>query len=111
MALHHKLCHTLGDSFNTPHSETHTIILSHALTYNAPNIPEVLKKLAEALSESQGPNVLLGKLKASRALRDYGLEEEHLDNATEIVVSNPYWNPPDFEKYPIREPLRMAWAG
>ena len=24
MALHHKLCHTLGGSFNLPHAETHT---------------------------------------------------------------------------------------
>ena len=27
MALHHKLCHTLGGTFNLPHAETHTIIL------------------------------------------------------------------------------------
>ena len=25
MALHHKLCHTLGGSFNLPHAETHTV--------------------------------------------------------------------------------------
>src|SRR5262245_63805790 len=27
MALHHKLCHTLGGSFNLPHAETHTVVL------------------------------------------------------------------------------------
>lgn len=31
MALHHKLCHTLGGSCNLPHSDTHTIVLAHAL--------------------------------------------------------------------------------
>jgi len=31
MGLHHKLCHTLGGSFNLPHAEVHTIILPHAL--------------------------------------------------------------------------------
>ena len=30
MALHHKLCHTLGGSFNLPHAETHTVVLPHA---------------------------------------------------------------------------------
>ena len=35
MGLHHKLCHTLGGSFNLPHAETHTIVLPHALAYNA----------------------------------------------------------------------------
>ena len=27
MALHHKLCHTLGGAFNLPHAETHTCLL------------------------------------------------------------------------------------
>ena len=31
MALHHKLCHVLGGSFNLPHAETHSIVLPHAL--------------------------------------------------------------------------------
>ena len=35
MGLHHKLCHTLGGSFNLPHAETHTVVLPHALAYNA----------------------------------------------------------------------------
>ena len=30
MALHHKLCHTLGGSFNLPHAQTHAIVLPHA---------------------------------------------------------------------------------
>jgi alcohol dehydrogenase class IV len=76
MALHHKLCHTLGGSTNMPHAETHTIILPHALAYNAPRIPEVVKKLADILPESggdaiKGLDVLLGKVKVSRALKDY----------------------------------------
>jgi maleylacetate reductase len=31
MALHHKLCHVLGGSFDLPHAPTHTVILPHAL--------------------------------------------------------------------------------
>ena len=49
MALHHKLCHTLGGSFDLPHAETHTIVLPHALAYNAPSIPEVMRQLADVL--------------------------------------------------------------
>ena len=40
MSLHHKLCHTLGGSFNLPHAETHTIVLPHALAYNAAAAPQ-----------------------------------------------------------------------
>src|SRR5262249_24433048 len=34
MALHHKLCHTLGGTSNLPHAETHTAVLPHAVAYN-----------------------------------------------------------------------------
>ena len=34
MALHHKLCHTLGGSFDMPHAETHAVLLPHTATYN-----------------------------------------------------------------------------
>ncbi|KAK4900384.1 hypothetical protein LTR27_002609 [Elasticomyces elasticus] len=116
MALHHKLCHTLGGSFNLPHAETHTIVLPHAIAYNAPKIPEVMKQLADVLPESDGDaikglNVLLTKLKVKRGLKDFGMKEEDVDKAAEIAVSNPYWNPRDIEKEPLRETIRRCWAG
>jgi alcohol dehydrogenase class IV len=116
MSLHHKLCHTLGGSFNMPHAETHTIILPHALAYNAPNIPDVMKKIAEALPGSDGDaikglNLLLEKLQVKRGLKDFGFKEEDVDKAAQIAVANPYWNPRPVEVGPIRELLRRAWAG
>jgi alcohol dehydrogenase class IV len=93
MALHHKLCHTLGGSFNMPHAETHTIVLPHALAYNAPRIPEVMAQLAAVLPESNGDainglNVLLTKLKVKRGLKDFGFKEEDVDKAADIAVAN-----------------------
>ena len=116
MALHHKLCHTLGGSFNLPHAETHTIVLPHALSYNAPAIPDAMEKLASVLPGSDGDatkglNVLLEKLQVKRALKDYGMKEEDIDKAAEIAVSNQYPNPRKVEKEPIRELIRRAWAG
>jgi len=48
MALHHKLCHTLGGTFNLPHAETHTIVLPHALAYNDQAAPEAMQRIARA---------------------------------------------------------------
>jgi alcohol dehydrogenase class IV len=98
MSLHHNLCHTLGGSFSMPHAETHTIILPHALAYNAPAVPDVMKKLAEALPDSDGDaikglNILLQTLNVKRGLKDFGFKEEDIDRATDMVVGNPYWNP------------------
>lgn len=116
MSLHHKLCHTLGGSFNLPHAETHTAVLPHAIAYNAPRIPDAMAKLAEALPESngdaiQGLNVLLEKLKVKRGLKEFGMKEGDVDKAADIAVSNPYWNPREIEREPIRELIRRVWAG
>lgn len=34
-----------------------------------------------------------------------------VDKAAEIAVSNPYWNPREIEKEPLRETIRRCWAG
>ncbi|GAB7358284.1 hypothetical protein MBLNU230_g2358t1 [Neophaeotheca triangularis] len=116
MSLHHKLCHTLGGSFNLPHAETHTIVLSHALAYNAPAVPEVMAKLAAVLPESQGDairglNVLIGKLGVERSLRSLGLREEDIGKVAELAVERPYANPRAIERVPLEECIRRAWAG
>jgi alcohol dehydrogenase class IV len=116
MSLHHKLCHTLGGSFNLPHAETHTIVLPHALAYNAPKVPVAMAALAEALPESdgdaiQGLNRLLNKLGVTRDLKSFGMKEENVVKAAEIAVSNPYWNPREIERSAIEELIRRAWAG
>ncbi|KAL7622533.1 hypothetical protein AAE478_008040 [Parahypoxylon ruwenzoriense] len=116
MSIHHKLCHTLGGSFNLPHSETHTIVLPHALSYNAPKVPAAMEALAAALPGSEGDatrglNILLQKLKVERGLKALGMQESDIDKAADIAVSNPYWNPRPIERGPIRELIRRALAG
>jgi alcohol dehydrogenase class IV len=116
MSLHHKLCHVLGGSFNLPHSETHTIVLPHALSYNAPAVPDAMARLASVLPGSDGDaikglNVLLEKLLVKRALKDYGMQEEDVGKAAEIAVANSYSNPRPVELESVRELLRRCWAG
>ncbi|KAM0554865.1 hypothetical protein ACHAPJ_006600 [Fusarium lateritium] len=116
MSLHHKLCHTLGGSFDLPHAETHTILLPHALSYNAPKVPEAMKTLAEVLPGSEGDavkglNILLSKVKVERGLKALGMKGDDIDKAADIALSKPYWNPRDVERTAIRELIRRAWAG
>lgn len=114
MSLHHKLCHVLGGTFNLPHADTHTIVLPHALAYNASRIPDAMTKLARALNTDDavtGLNDLLSKLKVKRALKDVGMPEDGIDKAADLAVKNPYWNPRPIEREGIRELIRRAWAG
>ena len=99
-----------------PHAETHAIILPHALSYNAPYIPRAMKQLADVLSDSNGDaiegiNALLTKLKVKRGSKDFGMKEDDINKATDIAISNPYWNPRKIEKASLQELTRRYWAG
>jgi alcohol dehydrogenase class IV len=114
MALHHKLCHTLGGSFNLPHAETHTVILPHALAYNAPAAPEAMTRIATALGVPEaalGLHDLARRLAAPASLREIGMPESGIDQAADLAVKNPYWNPRGIEREAIRELIARAWRG
>jgi maleylacetate reductase len=52
--LHHKLCHVLGGRFNLVHADAHSVILPHAIAFNAAALPEEMARLAEALGVPGG---------------------------------------------------------
>ena len=114
MALHHKLCHTLGGSFDLPHAETHAIILPHAIHYNAQAVPGLLAPVTDLLDGSS-PGMALWQFAKSMgaplALRDLGLQAQDLDRVAEIATRNPYWNPREVTADGIRALLEKAWTG
>jgi maleylacetate reductase len=114
MALHHKLCHTLGGTFNLPHAETHAIVLPHALAYNSIVADDAMTRIARALNvdvAADGLYELSLELGVPRGLREIGLSESDLDQACEVALSNPYWNPRPVEAVPLRALLQRAWEG
>ena len=114
MALHHKLCHTLGGSFNLPHAETHTVVLPHATAYTAPAAPEAMSRIARALgasSASQGLYDLAVSLGAPTSLASLGVKASDLDRAADIAVENPYYNPRPITRAGIRALLQDAFEG
>lgn len=113
MALHHKICHTLGGSFDTPHAETHAVMLPHTVGFNAATSADLLRPLSELFGGPPGPMLydFAASLGAPLALRELGLGEADLDRAAEIAVANPYWNPRPINQADIRELLQQAWEG
>jgi maleylacetate reductase len=114
MALHHKLCHTLGGSFNLPHAETHTIVLPHALAYNAAAAPQAMARIARVLGGASAAQAVYQLAKANGApvaLKDIGMKAEDLDKACEIAMSNQYPNPRPLEAGAIRRLLQDAFEG
>jgi maleylacetate reductase len=113
MALHHKLCHVLGGSFDTPHADTHAIMLPHTIAFNEQAVPELLKPGAELFGGRLGGGLwdFAKPLGAPLALRDLGLTEADLDRAADIATRNPYENPRAFDRKAIRALLQGAWEG
>ena len=114
MSLHHKLCHTLGGSFDMPHAETHTVILPHAVVYNGPGAQEAIAKVARALgtdNAAQGLYDLARNLGAPYSLKELGFKEEDIPKAADIASKAPYPNPVKLEREKILTLLQNAWAG
>lgn len=120
MALHHKLCHTLGGSFNLPHAEVHTVVLPQAIAFNASTAPEAMARIERALGAAGRASAAAALFDLARdneapvALRDIGIKEADLDRATEIALRNPYWNPRQIgpaQQTEIRQLLQNAFEG
>lgn len=114
MALHHKLCHTLGGTFGLPHAETHTVLLPHATAYNAEAAPDAMERIARALGTTkaaEGLYELAFSLGAPVSLKALGLRREDLDKAADLAVLNPYYNPRPLSKAGIRTLLEHAFEG
>jgi maleylacetate reductase len=113
MSLHHKICHTLGGSFDTPHAETHSIMLPHTIGFNAEAVPELMAPVSDIFGGTPGQALydFARSIGSPMALRDFGLTESDLDRAAEIATQNPYSNPRPFDRASIRSLLQNAWSG
>ncbi len=115
MSLHHKLCHTLGGTLDLPHAQTHTVVLPHALAYNAPAVPQAVAALSRALGGVDDPArelwELAARLSAPRSLRELGMAEDDIARIADLAVANPYANPRPVTREGVEALLRSAWAG
>jgi maleylacetate reductase len=114
MSIHHKLCHTLGGTFNLSHADVHTVVLPHATAYNRKAAPDAMKAIADALGvkdAAQGLFDLAKAIGAPTALKDIGMPADGLDKAADLAVQNPYYNPEPLERSAIRQLLENAYNG
>jgi alcohol dehydrogenase class IV len=114
IALHHKLCHTLGGTWNLPHAETHSIILPHAVRYNRDAAPEAMARIARALGAKDAAGGLYDlemKLGLKLRLADLGVPASDLERAARLALEAPYPNPAPVTYEGVLALLRNAHAG
>jgi maleylacetate reductase len=114
VALHHKLCHVLGGSFNLPHAETHAIVLPHAVRYNHDAAPDAMARIQRAIQArdaASGIWDLEKSLGLPMRLADIGMKEADLERAARIASEAPYPNPRKVEYGAVLQLLRSAYQG
>lgn len=119
MAIHHKLCHTLGGTFNLPHAETHTVVLPYAVAYVEKHVPHAMARVRRALGAfgEPSPSAAAGLARLARAmdmpasLRELGMPEAGIDRAADLAVQSPYANPRPVERAAVRALIEDAWHG
>jgi alcohol dehydrogenase class IV len=114
MALHHKLCHVLGGTFNLPHAETHTVVLPYAVAYNRTAAPEAIARVAREMGvedAARGLYELAASMGAPTGLSQIGMKESQLDRAADLAVESSYYNPRPITREGIRALLEDAFRG
>jgi maleylacetate reductase len=102
MGLHHGLCHVLGGSANVPHGIANSIILPHAIRFNADATAGQLlpAALAMGVSVDSLPPVeavrtaakqifaLVGQMNLPQRLRDAGVQQADLPRIAQLAFQN-----------------------
>lgn len=117
MAIHHKICHTLGGTYNLPHAEAHAISLAYSVHYNRNADVEAMTQLAQALGGTDHQQVghliyeLNQKLNIPMALKDIGLPEDGPETVAKIVCDSPYYNPRAYNYAELEKLMQRAYLG
>lgn len=117
MAIHHKLCHTLGGTFNLPHAQAHAVLLPYSVNYNREAARPALERAARALGGTQAEEVgallyaLNRRIGVPTSLAEIGFPSEGPAETARIACANPYYNPRRFEADAIEALLERALTG
>ena len=114
MAIHHKICHTLGGSFDLNHADVHCLMIPYSAAYNREAAPDAMAAISRALG---GKDPVVGLYELMRAvgrkasLAEMGLGPAEIERAAEIAVQNPYYNPRPVTREGVLEMLQAALEG
>jgi alcohol dehydrogenase class IV len=104
--LHHKMCHTLGGSYDLPHAGTHAVLLPYVAGQVEAATPGVFAGLEESLGSggtANGLRALAERIGAPTALRDIGMRAQDLAEAASRVRAR--------TGAEVAELLRLAYDG
>ena len=119
MGVHHKICHTLGGTYNLAHAPTHSAVIAYATQFNEPYAPEAMSALVRAFGSAgrSAPDAatavweLARDIGAPTSLGSIGFDASSIDEAAAIVVAGSPTNPRPVELDGVRSLLGAAYEG
>jgi maleylacetate reductase len=119
MGVHHKVCHTLGGTYDLPHAPSHSAVIAYATDFNADAAPEAMAAIVRALNAggipctdpAQGIWDLASRIGAPTALAPLGFTASDIDEAARIVAEARPVNPRPVDEAGVRGLLAAALAG
>jgi maleylacetate reductase len=115
-SLHHSLCHLLGGMFDSPHAETHAILLPYVIGFLRPAIAEPIARLARSFGVA-GDHLereiwaLAQSVGTPHGLRAIGLGATQIEQATVAAVENGLSSPRKLEVRELGSWMSAAWRG
>jgi len=114
VGIHHRTCHVLGGSFGLGHAAANAVVLPHAIAYNAPEIPGIIGRMADAMGTSDPAAATYDLMAAAGlplSLESLGLPGSAVDEAAALVVAETHANPRPVDVASVRAMLDAAWRG
>ncbi len=119
MGIHHKICHTLGGTYDLPHAASHSAVIPYALAANAHAAPAAMAAIEAALraaardvDHAAGATWdLRHEIGATESLSVLGFPAEEIDPAADLVVRGRPVNPRPVDHACARSVLAASHAG
>jgi maleylacetate reductase len=119
MGVHHKVCHTLGGTYDLPHAPAHSAVLAYATQFNQDHAPDAMAAIVRAFRAAgrdadDAPSAvwqLAADLGAPLSLEPLGFAASSIDEAAGIVVASRPVNPRPVDVDGVRALLAAAYAG
>jgi maleylacetate reductase len=115
MGVHHGLAQLVGGRTGMPHGLANAVILPHAIRFNAPAVPDAVRRIGEAFGAPGDPAAavadLVARLGLPSGLSDCGFDDEDLDAVVRQSQSSPsvLANPRPVGEDDARAVLEAAW--
>ena len=103
-----------GGAFNTPHAETHAVLLPYSVDFNASAIPKATSRVAEALgsdSAAGGLRLLAESVGAPLSLSEIGVGRSDIEKAVRLALAAPLDNARPVSPDELHELLVRAFDG